>query len=159
MLSWWFFFLNFIIVNLNYNLLNFLLPQWKFVSVLVLHSECRYLSKSHSKTNQAMHFNGRLLGDGHALASKQMRQTWEQNARLFGQCSDMYARMRAVHCVYRRSVHDHVRKTTLKGMWYLRKVASSYEQFDPVSTFLCPKYIKFCFQDLENCREDTNEHR
>ena len=27
-------------------------------------------------------------------------------------------------------------------MWYLRKLESSCEQFSPVSTYLCPKYIK-----------------
>ena len=35
-------------------------------------------------------------------------------------------------------------------MWYLRKIASSCEQFDSVSTFLSPKHTKFCFQNLEN---------
>ena len=44
----------------------------------------------------------------------------------------------------------------LKGMWYLRKVGSSCEQFGPVSTCLCPKYIRFC---QRNVREDKNEIR
>ena len=44
----------------------------------------------------------------------------------------------------------------LKGIWYLRKVASLCEQIDPVSTFLCPKYIKFYFQNLGNVRKDKN---
>ena len=35
----------------------------------------------------------------------------------------------------------------------------SREQFIPVSTCLCPKYIKFCFQNLGNVREDKNERR
>ena len=39
-------------------------------------------------------------------------------------------------------------------MWYLRKVSSSYEKFGPVSRCLCPKYIKCCFQNLRNGRED-----
>ena len=41
-------------------------------------------------------------------------------------------------------------------MWYLRKVASSCEQFGLVSTYFCPKYIKFCIQNLRNVREDEN---
>ena len=44
-------------------------------------------------------------------------------------------------------------------MWYLRKIGSSYEQISPVSTCLFPKYIKFCFQNLGNFREDKNECR
>ena len=44
-------------------------------------------------------------------------------------------------------------------MWYLRKVASSYEQFGPVYTCLNPKYIKFCFQNLRNGRKDKNVPR
>ena len=40
-------------------------------------------------------------------------------------------------------------------MWYLKKVASSCEQFGPVSTCLCPKYITFRFQNLGNGREDN----
>ena len=44
-------------------------------------------------------------------------------------------------------------------MWYLRKVASSCEQFGPVSTYLYPKYIEFCFQNLVNDREDANGRR
>ena len=47
----------------------------------------------------------------------------------------------------------------LKGMWYLRKVASSCEQLGPVSTCSCPKYIKFCFQNLVNGRENKNGPR
>ena len=47
----------------------------------------------------------------------------------------------------------------LKGMWYLRKVVSSCKQFGPVSTCLCPKYIKFCFKNLRNDREDENRRR
>ena len=42
-------------------------------------------------------------------------------------------------------------------MWYLRKVAISYEQYGPVSTCLCTKYIKCCFQNLRNGREDKND--
>ena len=41
-------------------------------------------------------------------------------------------------------------------MWNLIKVASSCEQFGPVFTSLCPKYIKFYFQNLKNGREDKN---
>ena len=33
----------------------------------------------------------------------------------------------------------------------------SVEKFDPVSTCLCPKYIKCCFQNFVNVREDENE--
>ena len=44
-------------------------------------------------------------------------------------------------------------------MWYLRKVASSCEQFGPVSTCLYPKYMKFCFKNLGNGREDENGSR
>ena len=47
----------------------------------------------------------------------------------------------------------------LKGMWYLRKVANSYEQFGPVSTCFCPKYIKCCFQNSRNSWEDNNRRR
>ena len=38
----------------------------------------------------------------------------------------------------------------------MRKVASSREQLDPVSTCLCLKYIKFRFRNLGNGREDNN---
>ena len=41
-----------------------------------------------------------------------------------------------------------MQSTPLKRMWYLRKVASSYEQFGQISTSLCPKYIK-CFPKFE----------
>ena len=41
----------------------------------------------------------------------------------------------------------------------LRKVASLFKQFGPVSTCLCPKYIKFFFQNLRNDREDENGYR
>ena len=41
-----------------------------------------------------------------------------------------------------------------KGMWYLRKEASSCEQFGTLSTCLCPKYIKFYFSNLDNSKED-----
>ena len=51
------------------------------------------------------------------------------------------------------------RKRKIKGMWYLRKVASSWEQFDPVSTSLCPKYITLCFKKLKNGREDKGGRR
>ena len=44
-------------------------------------------------------------------------------------------------------------------MWYSRKIESSWEQFNPVSTCLCPKYIKFCFRNLENVREEKNGNR
>ena len=38
---------------------------------------------------------------------------------------------------------DYVAKLYIKGMWYLRKLASSCEQFKPVSTNLCPEYNFF----------------
>ena len=41
----------------------------------------------------------------------------------------------------------------------MRKVASSCQQFGPVSTCLCLQYIKFCFQNLRNGREDENGRR
>ena len=41
-------------------------------------------------------------------------------------------------------------------MWYLGKIESSCEQFSPVSTCLCPRYIKFCFQNLGIVREVKN---
>ena len=44
-------------------------------------------------------------------------------------------------------------------MWYSRKVASSCEQFGPVSTCLCPQYKKFCFQNLDCGRKDENGRR
>ena len=44
-------------------------------------------------------------------------------------------------------------------MSYLGKVASLCEKFSPVSTCLCPKYIKFCFQNLRIGRKDKNECR
>ena len=42
---------------------------------------------------------------------------------------------------------------------YLRKVASLCEQYGPLSTCLCPKYITFRFQKLGNSREDKNGRR
>ena len=39
-------------------------------------------------------------------------------------------------------------------MWYLRTVASLC---GPVSTCLCPKYIKYCCQTLGIGREDENK--
>ena len=51
------------------------------------------------------------------------------------------------------------RQSPPKGIWYLRKVASSYKQFGLVSIFLRPKYIKFGFRNLWNGREDRNERR
>ena len=44
-------------------------------------------------------------------------------------------------------------------MWYLKKVASLCEELGPLSTCLCPKYIKFFFQNLGNGREDENVRR
>ena len=44
----------------------------------------------------------------------------------------------------------------IKGMWYLKKIESSCEQFSPVSTCLRPKYIKFCSSNLRNVIEDKN---
>ena len=44
-------------------------------------------------------------------------------------------------------------------MWYLKQVASLCKQFGPVSTCLCPKYIKFCFQNLGNGKKDKNRRR
>ena len=41
-------------------------------------------------------------------------------------------------------------------MRYLRKVGSLCEQLGPVSTCLWPKYIKYCFKNLRNGREDEN---
>ena len=41
----------------------------------------------------------------------------------------------------------------------LRRVVRSCKQLGPVSTCLCPKYIKFCFQNLGNSREDENGRR
>ena len=44
-------------------------------------------------------------------------------------------------------------------MWYLRKVASSYEQYGPVSTCLCPKYINFflkIWEMLEKMKTDVD---
>ena len=41
-------------------------------------------------------------------------------------------------------------------MWYFKKIESSSEQFSQVYTFLCPKYIKFCYKNLGNVREDKN---
>ena len=39
----------------------------------------------------------------------------------------------------------------------MRKVVSSCEQLDSVSTCLCRKYIKFCFQNLGNDKEGKIE--
>ena len=36
---------------------------------------------------------------------------------------------------------------------------SPCEQIGPLSTFVCQKYIKFSFQNLENGREDENGRR
>ena len=44
-------------------------------------------------------------------------------------------------------------------MCNLRKAANSCKQFGPVSTSLCPKYMKFCFQNFGNGREDENGRR
>ena len=41
----------------------------------------------------------------------------------------------------------------------VEKIESSCEQFSPVSTCLCQKYIKFYFQNLGNVREDKNGSR
>ena len=41
----------------------------------------------------------------------------------------------------------------------LEKVASLCEQFGPVSTCLCPKYINICFHNLGNGKEDKNGRR
>ena len=46
-----------------------------------------------------------------------------------------------------------------KGMWYLRKLEISCEQFGPVFICFCAKYIKFCFQNLGNGRWDKNGRR
>ena len=40
-----------------------------------------------------------------------------------------------------------------------KNIASSCEQLGSVSTCLSPKYIKFCFQNLRNGREDESELR
>ena len=47
----------------------------------------------------------------------------------------------------------------LKGMWYLKKVASLCEQLDPISTYLRPKFITFSFLNLGNGRKDKNRRR
>ena len=39
-------------------------------------------------------------------------------------------------------------------MWYMRKLGISSEEFGPVSTCLYAKYMKFCFQNLGNSREN-----
>ena len=39
---------------------------------------------------------------------------------------------------------------------FSRKVSSSYEQRSPVSPYLSPKYIQFCFQNLEYVIKDGN---
>ena len=44
-------------------------------------------------------------------------------------------------------------------MSYLRKVVNPCEQFDLVTTCLCPKYMKFSFPNLGNGRKDKNERR
>ena len=44
-----------------------------------------------------------------------------------------------------RMSENFAKNVTIKGMWYLRKVASSWKQFGPVSTCLCLKYIKILF--------------
>ena len=46
-----------------------------------------------------------------------------------------------------------------KGMWYLREVASLREELGPISIFLSLKYIRICFQDLENGEENENGRR
>ena len=46
----------------------------------------------------------------------------------------------------------------LKGVCYSKKIESSWEQFSPVPTCLCPKYIKFCFkiwEKLEKIKMDV----
>ena len=57
------------------------------------------------------------------------------------------------------SKHIPWRSQCIEGMWYLRKVSSSCEQFGPVSKCLFPKYITFRFQNLRNGREDKNGRR
>ena len=44
-------------------------------------------------------------------------------------------------------------------MWYLRKVVIPCEPFGLDSTCLRPKYMKFCFQNLGNGREDESGSR
>ena len=44
-------------------------------------------------------------------------------------------------------------------MWYLRKVTSSCEQLCSVSTCLHPKYLKFCFQNFGNDKENKSGRR
>ena len=61
-------------------------------------------------------------------------------------------RKRFFRCNYSRLRLD----SSIKGMRYLRKVASSCEQFGPVSTYLWLKYMKFSFQNFGNSREDKN---
>ena len=41
----------------------------------------------------------------------------------------------------------------------LREIESSCEKFSLVSTFLCPKYLKFYFQNLGNVRKGENGRR
>ena len=44
-------------------------------------------------------------------------------------------------------------------MWYSRKIESSCEQFNLFSKCLCPKYIKFYFQNWGNVKKDKNGRR
>ena len=44
-------------------------------------------------------------------------------------------------------------------MWYLRKLGISFEQFGPVSTYLCAKYMKISSKNLGTGRENENGHR
>ena len=49
------------------------------------------------------------------------------------------------------------KKSILKGMGYFRKVAASCEELVSISRCLSPKYMKYCFQNLENGGKDKKE--
>ena len=52
------------------------------------------------------------------------------------------------------------KKNKMKGKNRNKKIKKRlYDQFSPVSTCLYTKYIKFCFQNIRNVREDKNGRR
>ena len=52
------------------------------------------------------------------------------------------------------------KKNKMKGKNRNKKIKKRlYEQFSPVSTCLCTKYIKFRFQNIRNFREDKKGSR
>ena len=74
--------------------------------------------------------------------------------RYFVSIVDLFDIRFQFQCLESMFLFDHL--LIIKGIWFLRKEASSCEQFGPLSRCLCSKYENFCFQDLGNGRKDGN---